>query len=89
MSAPDPAAVEPITDAIWPTVSAALGGLDPGLQGAVLADLVATWLAGFTGDKPAAVDRLREELLALHVDTVRELIPINEARLIGRVARRI
>lgn len=53
-----------------------LAGEGPDVQGACLADLVATWLAGHP---PVA----REELLQLHVDKVRELIPVNEKIMFG------
>lgn len=52
-----------------------LAGHHPAVQGAALADLLATWLAGHS---PA----VREQLFALHVVKVRELIPVN-ARAIG------
>jgi hypothetical protein len=87
MTAPDPADVDPIVDTIWPTVSAALAGKDPQLQGAVLADLVATWLAGFTGELAGDVAKVREELLALHAETVRALIPVNERKMLERRRR--
>jgi hypothetical protein len=60
-----------------------LAGHPPEMQGAVLADLLATWLAGHTvtGDQ-AATDRLREEMLAMHVELMRPLIAVN-AKLMG------
>jgi len=56
-----------------------LHGLDPQFQGAILADLLATWLAGHFGSSS-----LREELLQIHVKTVRALIPCNERELLDR-----
>jgi hypothetical protein len=55
-----------------------LAGKPPELQGAALADLLAIWLAGHIapGD-PARTREMREHLLAMHVDEVRELIPVN------------
>jgi len=53
-----------------------LKGRDPGVQGAVLADLCAIWLAGWP---PAA----REELLNMHVQEIRELIEVNEKIIFG------
>lgn len=50
-------------------------GNGPHVQGVVLADLTATWLAGFQGE--GALEK-REELLLAFLYTVRELIPINE-----------
>ena len=72
----NPRAVEPIVAAISPL----LAGHPSPIQGAVLADLLATWLAGhiILGD-PAGTDALRERLLAFHLVAVRELIPINAA----------
>lgn len=71
--------VEPIIRRLWPTISAELGGKPPNLQAAVLADLTAIWLAGHIvpGD-PAATARKRDELLDLHVEAIRSLIPSNE-----------
>jgi hypothetical protein len=56
-------------------------GQSPDIVGAVLSDLVALLLAGHQG---AGVAELREALLALHIETVRNLIPINEALLLGK-----
>jgi hypothetical protein len=55
-----------------------LAGKRPEIQGAALADLLAIYLAGHRveGD-PAATNRLREELLAMHVEQVRQLIEPN------------
>jgi hypothetical protein len=65
--------VEAIVKAIHP----ALSGQPPEIQGAVLADLLATFIAGH---HPA----LREEILTLHVDAVRTLIPHNELEIFAR-----
>jgi hypothetical protein len=51
-----------------------LAGHEPQIQGIVLADLVSLFIAGH---HPA----LREEMLALHVDTVRQLIPASEKEI--------
>ena len=56
-------------------------GQSPDIVGAVLSDLVALLLAGHQG---AGVGELREELLQLHVETVRGLIPVNEVLLFGK-----
>ena len=48
----------------------------PDVQSATLADLLAIWVAGHA---PA----LREEILAMHIQFVRELIPVNEEILFG------
>jgi hypothetical protein len=46
-----------------------LAGLGPAVQSAILADLVARWLAGHRGDA-----LLVEELFSTWVDTVRDLV---------------
>jgi hypothetical protein len=53
------------------------------VQGAALADLVSIWLAGHVvrGDQKAT-DRWRKDILAMHVETVRLLIPINYQALV-------
>jgi hypothetical protein len=50
-----------------------LAGREPEIQGAVLAELLSLWLAGhYQGGQ-----RLIDNLLALHVEHVRKLIPEN------------
>ncbi len=49
-----------------------LAGHKPPVQGFVLADLLATLLAG---QDPA----VRDDLLAMHIRAVRDLVPVNEA----------
>ena len=60
--------VDALVDAIRPL----LAGKDPSLQGAALADLLAIYLGGY----PDPV--MREEIFAMHIDAVRELIPVNQ-----------
>jgi hypothetical protein len=71
--------VEPLVEQIRPI----LAGKEPPLQGAVLADLTALWLAGFVikGD-PKGTHALREELLLRHFELVCQLIKVN-ARMLG------
>jgi hypothetical protein len=69
---------DPILKAIWPTISAALRDKPSPLQGAVLADLTAVWLAGHIGRDAEATDKLRMELLDLHVRAIQELVFANE-----------
>jgi hypothetical protein len=64
--------VAPIVDRIKPL----LAGHDPSLQGAILGDLVAIFLAGHA---PA----LREEMLQVHIDLVRQLTELNEKIMFG------
>jgi len=48
------------------------------VQGAALADLLALWLAGHViVGNPRATERLRKEVLAMHLKTVWNLVPIN------------
>ncbi len=53
-----------------------LAGHDPALQSIVLADLLATFIAGH---HPG----LRADALAMHDDLVRDLIPQNEKEIFG------
>lgn len=63
-----------------------LAGRRGEVQGAVLADLLAIWLAGHhvAGDAEAT-QSLRAELLALHLEGVTKLVPVN-AYLLGTTA---
>jgi hypothetical protein len=64
--------VENIVEQIKPL----LAGQEPNVQGAVLADLLAMWLAGHA-------PQMREELFAFHVEQVRELVGVNEVLIFG------
>lgn len=55
-----------------------LAGLGPDVQGAILADLVATWLAGFQGGADDDTAEFREAMLADWLVAMRSLIPVNE-----------
>jgi hypothetical protein len=68
--------VSPLVDRIRPL----LAGHEPAVQGAVLADLLAIWLAGhlYPGDA-AATAELREDVLRMHIEAVRALVPLNAA----------
>jgi hypothetical protein len=70
MTMPEPTVAVSVAKSIHPL----LAGLHPAVQGAALADLLATWLAGFEPD-------VREALLDNHIHTVRELVPINAAQM--------
>jgi hypothetical protein len=71
-----PTDFEARTDAIVAACKPALAGEHPMIQGFALADLVAIWLAGH--QMPAEG---HEELLALHVETVRKCLPIAQRRI--------
>ena len=60
-----------------------LAGKLPELQGAVLADLLAIWVAGHViQDDAGATHKLRNFLLAEHFKVVRRLVKVN-AKLMG------
>lgn len=62
-------------------------GVTPEIVGAVLADLLATLLAGHIVDgDPKATRQLRKEMLQFHIAQVRQLIPINERAILEREA---
>jgi hypothetical protein len=70
---PDPEAALALAKVIAPL----LYGKHPGLVGAALAHLLATWLAGhFPGE-------VREDLLTQHIDGVRQMVPVIETELIA------
>ena len=69
--------VEAIVEAVRPLLS----GFSPDIQGAVLADLTAMWLAGHVGPGARA---LREELLEIHVKMIHDLIEPNEKQILAR-----
>ena len=59
-----------------------LAGKSPQVQGAVLADLLAIWLAGHhVADDADATRKMRAEMLALHCQAVRQLVPVNAAMI--------
>lgn len=57
-----------------------LAGRHPAIQGAVLADLLATWLAGH-------VPTARLEVLAAHLGTASDLVALKEAELAEHIER--
>ena len=62
------------------TIRPLLAGKPAPVQGAALADLLATWLAGHYSDTPALTAKLRATLLRNHNAMVRRLIHENEVR---------
>lgn len=77
-------------EALSNKISPLLAGRPAELVGAVLADLLATWLASHvladpTSDTEGAINQvatnqMREQLIDLHLRAVRSLIPINERK---------
>jgi hypothetical protein len=53
-----------------------LAGNDPAIQSAVIADLLAMWIAGHHPE-------LRDELFTQHIALVRRLVPVCEAQIFG------
>jgi hypothetical protein len=75
----DPREIERIVGMICPI----LHGNPPQIQGAVLADLFAMWLAGhFDGDGHTA--ELREQLITDWLATARKLVEPNERTILER-----
>jgi hypothetical protein len=64
-------------DALIHAIGPLLHGKGPDLQGAVLADLVSRWIVGH---HPS----LRHQVLAQHVQAVRDLIKLSEEALAAR-----
>ena len=61
-------------DALLERISPILAGQPAEVQGAVIADLAAMWLAGHRDARGRAEGaRMREELLQLHAEYVRDL----------------
>lgn len=68
------------------TIAPLLCGLPAEIQAAVLADLFAIWLAGHQGKKPE-IDEFRERAIQDWCGTVRDLVPVNEQIIAGRMAQ--
>jgi uncharacterized protein (DUF608 family) len=69
-------------------MAAALKGHHPYIQGTVLADLLAMFLAGhYLADNPEETDKMREALLTAHIAQVRRLIPRNEKLIIEGLSK--
>ena len=62
--------------ALAQSIKPLLAGKGPEAQGAALADLVATWLAGHHPD-------LRQEIFREWQDAVSRLVPVNEKIIFG------
>jgi hypothetical protein len=55
-------------------------GQDPDVVAAALAELLAVLLAGhFVPGDPADTQAMRDGILALHIETVKKLVPVMEA----------
>ena len=81
MSLPDPdadvAGFAAGADALLERIAPILAGQPAELQGAVVSDLAAIWIAGHRVENGRAEgDRMRAELLQMHAEHVRELVDI-------------
>jgi len=65
-----------------------LAGYRPEIQGAVLADLTSLWIAGHRHPDPAEQDRLRAELLEMHMDAVKQLVAPSDDAIDSMLAPR-
>lgn len=61
-----------------------LAGHPPEIQAAVLADLMAMWLAGHQGP-PDEIEEFRNKILDAHITLIRRLVPINEKMILERI----
>jgi hypothetical protein len=67
------------SEALYHACRDVLAGHPAHVQGATLADLLATWLAGHRIiDNPRETKRVRERLIEEHLKVVRKLIPLND-----------
>jgi hypothetical protein len=71
-----------------------LHGLGPEVQSAILADLVASWLAGHLVFHPSTSEVHREQtesarglLLAGWLELVHDLVPVNQERILRKVRK--
>lgn len=81
--APETQGVFHLVDQIRPL----LGGQPPVVVGAVLADLLALYLAGHVADTPANTKAVRDATLKIHLRAVKALVPLNEDMLRERMER--
>lgn len=61
-------------DALVERIAPILANRNAELQGAVVADLAALWIAGHRDESRVEGDLLREELLRMHAEHVREMV---------------
>jgi hypothetical protein len=64
------------TEFLTKRIRGLLAGQGPDIQGAILADLLAYYIVGWA-------PQLREEVLAHHIETVRQLAELNDKELFG------
>ncbi len=71
---------QPIVKSIHPL----LAGQPPEIQSAVIADLLATFLAGHFAATEERTAAARENILEVVLGLVRELIPVNEVAILRK-----
>lgn len=79
-----PSDIETVRDMVS-EIGTILHGKGPAIQGAVLADLLAMWLAGHVAGEDT--EEIRRDLLESHIKVVRELIPENEKVILDNLPR--
>lgn len=75
-SEPTPKEITELAEKLVQTIKPILAGRGPDVQGVILCELTAIWLAGHT---PLA----RESLIQMHMEAVRGMIPMCEEELFG------
>jgi hypothetical protein len=83
------AAVENTAREMFPDLAKWLVGKPPSDQGAIIAALTARWLAGIVGATASETAAVRKQLLTVHVDWVRRLIPSYEEEMAARLRDRL
>jgi hypothetical protein len=79
----DPHTAAVLSQELCNKIAPILGGNDPAVQSAALADLAAMWIAGhFVPHNLAGTKQLRNQLLREHVKLIRQLVPLNEQKLL-------
>lgn len=80
----DPTVIDPtVIDRIVESIRPMLAGHPPQVQSAVIADLLAIFLAGHFAPTPVKTAAAREMMLGIILDLVRQLIPVNEATILA------
>jgi hypothetical protein len=84
----DASAAAKLSQELCEKIAPLLAGNDPAVQSAALADLAAMWIAGhFVLENIAGTKQLRNELLREHVKLIRQLIPLNEQKLLAKLRK--
>jgi hypothetical protein len=80
----DSSAAAKLSQKLCAKIAPLLAGNDPAVQSAALADLSAMWIAGhFVPNSVSGTKELRKELLREHVKLIRQLVPLNEQKLLA------